>query len=669
MVSRDVSVSRAGQGGSPTEGALALLVAVPEGNPLGRASDDADASGVSPALEMVGLMLTEGVAWGMLTNGREWRLYRAAWDDPDVGSTLEEYHRAEISAALYVPLTQEETQAGHCPVSPTAWESFANWFAVFHARAFVPGDDGRSPVERLKRAAAAYARDVVTGLRQQLLESVLPEIAGGFIVYRAEQRGATDESDETLAEVRSASLGLVYRLLFVLYAESRGLLPMHSPDYRGQSLTTLFHWARDAAAGGIPLSTSTYATPRYDALMTLFQRLEHGVPALGLPSYGRGLFNPVDCDVGFLERYRLSDRVVARALAMLGSLNEEPVDYTALSYRHLSAVGDGLLGNSLWVVDRSAGQVALVNDRGEPHVPASLAVPDYVGVAVIERAILADLADREAVFAGAMDRVAALRRQTGGDAGQRDLARSAAEKEACAALLDVRILDPAMGAGTFLVWAMDILVDGIAKALFGYHRSHPWMPWAWDPVVRCIGDARQAVLAEAVRQEVFVDPDLLGDAAILARFVAERAIYGVDLSATAVAVGRATVTMRAFAAGASFVSLGQHLRRGDSLAGMRLTDFEGSALPAFAAAFDQSQRGGGESFTHWDLAFPEVFAAPPVASGNQSGFDVVIGSPPADAADPESSYAGDSVFLAQARRLVRRPGGRVAFVMMPSGKG
>ncbi len=682
-VSREVAVSRAGQGGSTAEDALALLVAVAEGSPLGRAPADVGMPGVSPALYLVGLMLSEGVAWGILTNGQEWRLYRAAWDDPDVGSTLEEYHRADIRAVTYASPAREEMgtgpgrvstdggiETGHRSQSATAWESFYHWFTVFRANAFVLDDDGWAPVERLKRARASYARDVVTGLRQQLLESVLPEIAGGFIVYRAEQRGATAESAETLAEILSASLALVYRMLFILYSEAREMLPMDNPDYRGQSLTTLLHWARDAAAGGIPLSRATFATPRYNGLITLFHRLEHGMPALGLPSYGRGLFNSVDGDVGFLEGHRLSDWVVARALTFLGSLDGAPIDYTTLSYRHLSAVGDGLLGNSLWVVDRSAGQVALVNDRGEPHVPASVPVPDFVGVAVIERAILDDLADREAAFAGAMDRVAALRRQTEDGAGERDSARAAAEKEACATLLDMRILDPAMGTGTFLVWAMDVLVDGIAKVLFGYHRSHPWMPWAWDPVVQCIGDVRQAVLDEALRQGVLVDPDQLEDAAILARLVAERAIYGVDLSATAVAVSRATVTMRAFAVGASFVSLGRHLRRGDSLTGVRLADFERAGVSPSDASFGDAQAGGQEagSFTHWDLAFPEVFAAPTVATGKQSGFDIVIGSPPADAAGPASSYAGSSAFQAQARRLVRHPGGRVAFVMMPTDK-
>jgi hypothetical protein len=644
------------------------------------------------------------------------------------------------------------------------WQRFRQWAAVFGPEASEPDAYGRSIIDGLKRESSAYARAVVHDVRRRLLDTVLPEIAGGFVVYRAVERGAGTETDETLEEIVRASLGLVYRLLFVLHAEQHAVLPMGNPDYRGQSLTTMVRWARDCVADGPLPSAATHFTPRYDGLLTLFRHIDHGHPLLGLAEGGGEVFSPANSEYSFLERHRLSDRVVARTLAALGTANGEPVDYSVISMRHLSAVAEGLIESLLWVVEPAAGQVVLVSNSGAPQTSSSLPLPDFVGVSLIEAAVKAALAPRSARFATAMDRIAILHRgesepvRTGvrlpepvttDRIGER-VALAAAEQAARDALLGIKVLDPAMGTGTLLIGAIDMLVDGIAETLAAYHRAHPWVPWAWNPVARAIAETRDRILAAAGAQGVVIPPESLEDDVVLSRLVAERAIYGVDLNQTAVALARTSVATRAYAAGAPFVDVVHHLRRGDSLLGARLADVQDEALapslvagllpsdvalpPSLAAEGDAAMptlnrpgaldgasdttplellldlwvseelgnpgargllnRLGDDAvpalqgaialepgdlaivdqarelaaalgFLHWDVAFPEVFLKPTGGGTERPGFDAIIGSPPAVSSAGASERGEDGPFMARARQLVRRPGGRVAFVVTP----
>jgi len=702
-----------------------------------------------PTTQLVGSLGVGGVHWGVVTNGRQWRLYRSSLGDPDIGCAAAEYYDVDLAGILDLVRPDE-------PLRAMQRHDLTVWWALFGSAAYVASARRPALTTVLKQDSAAYARRITTGLREQLLTAVLPEIAGGFVVYRRERLGVETESDTTLRDIMRAGLGLVYRLLFVLYAESRLDLPLNHPDYRGQSLTTKLRWSLEQLDQARTLSRSTEITAQYDGLISLFRNLEHGAPTLGLPSYSGGLFSPVDPVVGFIERHRLSDRVVARMLAALGRLDGELVDYTALTTRNLSAMAEGLLENSLWVVEAAAGQVALVNTAGTPQVASSVSVPEYVAISVLERAVEQVLATRAEDFSAAMDRTALLRRTLESDpaaSGAADVQASVvvAERAACDALLGIKVVDPAVGAGVFLVAALDVIVDGVMRILASYHSSHPWVPWTWNPVCRVIQDARTALVAGVVEQGLTVDQARLDDGSLLSMLIGGRALYGVDLNASAVSVARASVEMCGFVVGAPFVSTESHIRCGDSLTGIWISQVADadptlaaimSDLPAIVSgaastvdngrtALDivapyeklldvvSSERYGnrgayalacrrgrklldelrgdaemteGEAevvakaarlraeygFVHWETAFPDVFLSSSRVGVERPGFDVVIGSPPTDSelgAEPIAAGAmafaaalsskPQGPFVALAGKLVRVPGGRVAFVITP----
>lgn len=640
----------------------------------------------SPTFQIMGAMADAGVRWGIISNGLRWRLYHASQDDPDVGSAVAEFVEIDLAEAL-----QDRKGATSRPCLQL---DLSRWWALFRSGGGA-SVDGVPPLwSELMTERSRYAQWVVRRLRQALLESVFPEIAGGFVAYRFHELGVKTESDVDLREVARASLGLVYRLLFLLFAESRELLPMWDPDYHGQSLTTLLSRASENVATARSLSRLTHVTPYYDVVLSLFRNLEHGAPSLSLMSCSGGVFSPLDAAYGFLERYRLSDRVVARALIALGRIDREPVDFRSLTMRHLSAVGEGLLENTLWVVEASAGQAALLNSQGEIRAMSSMPVPDYVGVSALERTLTQALALRGARYAAAMDRAISQRHSDDGDAAL----LQAAEREAMDALLGIKILDPAMGAGAFLVCALDHLVDGIMGIVASYHRSHPWASWQSDPILATLAATRERLLAEMRQCGVALDPELLDEGALLGWLLAQDALYGIDVDPTAVVLSRSSLSLRAFVPGAPLPSLSRHLIEGNSLKAVRIAELLSSESDSIAFAgtigsegnpltrravkelwastgFDVAllKMSAGEydadtllraaesvrnehGLLHLELVFPEVFADPAVA-----GFDVVIGNPPGAGMMSEH-------FLAMARRVMRKPDGRIAFVMLPDGQ-
>ena len=413
----------------------------------------------------------------------------------------------------------------------------------------------------------------------------MPEIAGGFVAYRREQMGLREETDESLRQIYAAGLSLLYKLLFVLYAEARDLLPMRNPAYREQSLTSLAEWAAERADRGLPLSDATFATPRYEALLALFRRIDRGDASLGIPRYDGGLFNAATTENQFLERHKLSDRVVARAVDIMVRDAGEPVDYAYLSVRNLGTIYEGLLENRLAITRRTderrttkrlrpcpSSVVTLVNDKGERKLTGSFYTPDFIVEYNVSQTLDPILDERAARFTAAMDRIAVLRKKLLNALDQATNQRlqgqlAEAERDALEAFLGIKVCDSAMGSGHFLVNTVDHLTDGIIRRMQVYHDTHPDVPWDWNPAQRLIERMRGEIGAEMARQGITIDPARLDDTSLLTRLVMKRCIYGVDLNPLAVELAKLSLWLHTFTVGAPLSFLDHHLRWGNSVIG------------------------------------------------------------------------------------------------------
>jgi len=283
----------------------------------------------NPAYQIAFYMQHSGVEWGVLTNGRLWRLYHK-----DTAHKQDRFYEVDLPAL----------------VETNDVEAFLYFYGFFHRSAFAPGP---LSLDAVLRESAAYARGVGESLKRQVYDA-LKHVAQGFLDYPSNGL-ATDQA--TLKQIYDNSLIVLYRLLFILYAEARELLPVReSAEYRDDySLGALVREiARRKSTGSTLLSTTTRYWPR---LKDLFHIIDVGSPPLKVATFNGGLFDPAKYQ--FLDRYTVGDARLIEALDKLARVDGQFVDYRDLAERHLGTIYEGLLEYHLQPVEGSG-----IRDQG-----------------------------------------------------------------------------------------------------------------------------------------------------------------------------------------------------------------------------------------------------------------------------------------------------------------
>ena len=166
--------------------------------------------------------VTEGnLRWGILTNGQKWRLYFSG-----ARSVSEQFFEIDIAEILDLPDHNEGLFA-------LGEEERRHWLKIFllifRRDAFVARDvDPRSFHEQAIEEGRFYERRVAEDLSNKVFGDIFPELARAIVE-------AAPQTD--LQEVRDGALILLYRLLFILYAEDRDLLPVRGAPVRRLRLT------------------------------------------------------------------------------------------------------------------------------------------------------------------------------------------------------------------------------------------------------------------------------------------------------------------------------------------------------------------------------------------------------------------------------------------------
>jgi hypothetical protein len=501
----------------PESGGIAVGDAKYWDRPLDSAQTGSSASGnQNPAFQIFWYVLHSGVAWGLLTNGRRWRLVHR-----DTADRLDVFYEVDLKALV---------DEGNV-------ERFLFFYGFFRRAAFEPGPVG---LEALLSESTDYAHAVGNGLKAQVFDA-LRHLSQGFLDY-APNGLQTDGA--TLAAIYDNSLILLYRLIFVLFAEARELLPVReSRDYReSYSLQAI---TRDIAADLLRkrhlLAGSALLWPR---LRELFRSIDAGNPPLRVATFNGGLFDPDKHP--FLERYAVGDAHLQQAIDKLARIGGQNVDYRDLAVRHMGTIYEGLLEFQLQPLDvpEEGWTVALVNDKGERKATGSYYTPEYIVKFIVDRTV--------------------------GPALLTAVEGKATDAAKVAAVLEVNVLDPAMGSGHFLVEA----VEYIARYLVN------------------LGVATTGKTAEEA------------DLAFWKRRVAQSCVYGVDLNPLAVELAKLSLWLITVAKDRPLSFLDHHLRPGNSLVGARLTALEAHGASSAVkkkrqAVTDDSQTSlfGGHDFT------------------------------------------------------------------------
>jgi len=509
----------------------------------------------NPSFQITNYLVGTGVDWGILTNGREWRLYYRL-----ASSTATEFYQIDL-----VDLLESKAE--------DKLEQFKYFWLFFCADSFVKNPQGRNFLERVRDGSNTYAKRVGEELKALVFEQIFPNIAGGFAAnaFRLNHQVTSEELYE-------ATLSFLYKLLFLLYAEARNLLPVNGA-YRDHSLTKL---SQDVADGiKIQKIFSQTATKMYDGLLSSFQIIDRGDSSLDVPRYNGGLFhfdfNQSDDQVDypanhFLYRFKLADVVLAPALDKLARFEELPIDYSFLGVRQLGSIYEGLLEYRVVIDNAKNGEVHLENDKGDRKSTGSYYTPDYIVKYIVSHTLKPILEKRSQRFAELMVEINQLHQQLqdkrlgvqSRNGIQKDLQRLGRESQKT--LLDIKVCDPSMGSGHFLVEAVDYLTDELILILNQYLEH--------NPILEMLNQTRQTILENLATQGIRISPDRLDPTQLLQRVVMKRCIYGVDLNSMAVELAKVSLWLHSFTVGAPLSFLDHHLRCGNSLIGTTVKEAE-----------------------------------------------------------------------------------------------
>ncbi len=335
--------------------------------------------GVRAHARLVELLRVTGVPLGLLTNGRQFRLVHAgpdydAWAEWDAQTWFDESEGRDTLRGL-AALVRADAGA--------ADGRLRNLIDAIRESRNRQGDLAQVLGEQVRQGVELLVREVdhVLDREPALHDALWADPAGRYRL----------SDDEALGAVYQAATRLVMRLVLVLYAEARDLLPAHIEAYHdsygiGSLYDTL---ARADREGGDAMAEQHSAWPRIVGLCRLIY-LGSGHADLPVRAYGGQLFRQGDAQaaepvlraLAALEAARPSDATVYRLLRLLkvGKVKVRAgrgarwvagaVDFADLRTEYVGIVYEGLLDYEL---RRAAPDdpIVLLNVGREPALPLS----------------------------------------------------------------------------------------------------------------------------------------------------------------------------------------------------------------------------------------------------------------------------------------------------------
>jgi len=443
--------------------------------------------------------------WAFVSNGLQLRILR---------------DNVSLSRQAYVEFDLEAMMRG---------ELYADfvlmWLLCHESR--VEGDKPEECwLERWSQEAQQQGLRALDGLRKGV-EKTIETLGQGFLAHKANrvllEKLRSGELDNV--EYYRQLLRLVYRLLFLLTAEDRGLLLLPLPEGEGEEVERVlaarerylrFYSSaqlRDLAAK----RRGSRHSDLYGGLGLVMRWLgsDEGCPELALPALGSFLFSDQalpDLDDCRLANSDLLEAVRALAFTVDGG-TLRPIDFRNLGAEELGSVYESLLEMQP-ELNREAATFALkVVSGSERKTTGSYYTPSSLIQCLLDSALDPVVDDR-------------LAEATKGVTGAEER-RAAAQ----AALLDLKICDPACGSGHFLIAAAHRLARRLAGVRTGDDEPAP----------------------EATRQAL---RDVIG-----------HCIYGVDINPMAVELCKVNLWMEALEPGKPLSFLDHRIQCGNSLLG------------------------------------------------------------------------------------------------------
>ena len=491
-------------------------------------------------LRRVDDLTTGKLRWGVLTNGAHWRLYFSG-----ARSVSEQFFEVDLARILNVPGHNEDL----FQLSEAARRHWLKVFTLmFRREAFLPlSEESRTFHQLAINRGRHYEERVASDLSKLVFEEIFPQLAHAIAAASPRTRPE---------DVREAALVILYRLLFVLFAEDRGLLPIHDTRYDDYSLRKK---VRDDV--GIRMDDddafSENFTNYWSAFDNLCRAIDGGDASIGLPPYNGGLFDRERTPL--LGDIQLPDQIMANiidALSFEKTLEgRRYINYRDLGVQQLGSIYERLLERE--IVNDGNGVDIRLNIFARKGSGGYYTPDDLVGLIIDEAVGPLVRARMEAFKAQVPD-------STADEPTEAGIMEELKRLDPAERILELKICDPAMGSGHFLVDLVDYLADRVIAAM---GEAEATVKSYVSPLNERIEEIRETIKANAQTSGWRVDDEQLDDRHIVRRMVLKRCVHGVDKNPMAVELAKVALWLHTFTVGAPLSFLDHHLRCGDSLFG------------------------------------------------------------------------------------------------------
>ena len=479
--------------------------------------------------------------WGLLTNGKLWRIYHL--DEP---MPYETYFEIDLDTIL----TDQAKKA----------------YQIFHkfmkAENFLVDEENQSQFDRFKKESKDKVDYIENELQNALKQreeggqGVLSDICMGYV---EELRNAGDvnlDDEDMRQKIYHGAMLYMFRLLFLFYADARGLLKDDNHNLLGKIYQI---------AGNEKLGPDTYSL--WGKLSAIFVDIDQ--------TYNGGLFSPQESEfTQFIEETRIKDQYLSPVFYNLTTYKEKDgkdhlISYRDMGVRHLGTLYEGLLEHKLFIAPEDtevkvtkgkvsfipvskggklvvgqylpAGSVYFAGDPSERKSTGSYYTPEFIVDYIVQSTVGEKLSELKSKFLeGEKANLKALNmaineeeRQALADLLEENSLRFVREE-----VLNLSVLDPAMGSGHFLVNATNLISNTITELLndLGIEGGAPTGTGYWR------------------------------------RWVVENCIYGVDINPLAVELAKLSLWILSMAKNQPLSFMNHHLKCGNSLVGARLDE-------------------------------------------------------------------------------------------------
>ena len=463
----------------------------------------------------------EPTVWGIVTNGLSFRILR---------------NSSRTSRPTYLEFDLENIFEGN------RFNEFGLFYRVCHRSRFpMPGGDpGQSLLERYYLDSIEQGLRVREKLREGVEETL--KILGTALLQHSENNALREKVSSrkiTAVQLHRQLLLLVYRLLFLMVAEERGLIASVGENSE-QNQKIYDEWysitrLRDRAAQII--DTSPFGDV-WQGLQQTFSLFEYGLDtnALGIPPLNGDLFHQEQA-IPDLKNTDLCNHDLLRAIRHLslfkdGSVQQR-VNYSALDVEELGSVYESLLDYQPVLQATDRGTVFDLRTGAERKSTGSYYTRPELVQELVQSALVPVMEERLAEAEKASEGKNLLEEQ----------------KAKIGSILSMTVCDPACGSGHFLLAAARRLGKELARIRTGEDEPKP------------------------------------EDFHLAVRDVISHCVYGVDLNPLAVDLCKLALWLEGHWAGKPLSFLDHKIRCGNSLVGVLNADVLADGIPddAFTA--------------------------------------------------------------------------------------